>query len=191
MLSGYGNSTAQQSRDLHFENQVTHDSYLAPTHGDGSFAVELPPGVYELRSERGAVLKRSITVGQVNVPLGQVSELAPYAPTRWFYFQNVAHSILTSPAPSTAYIMTDDPTVLPPSATTIPKPKMNWSKPPLEAQAATETNKTTGEIDTPPKMLPVQPLPRTDNPDRRGAENQFYEPPINSRRPVTPNDSKP
>ena len=31
------------SRDLHFENCVTHDSYLAPTHTDGSFAQSLPP----------------------------------------------------------------------------------------------------------------------------------------------------
>jgi hypothetical protein len=190
VLNGYGNSTPQQSRDLHFENQVTRDSYLAPTHGDGSFAVELPPGMYELRSERGAVLKRSISVGQVDLSLGQVNELAPYAPTRWFHLQDVAHSILTSPAPSTAYIMTNDPTVLPPNATTIPKPNINWSKPAIETQAAAGLN-TTAESSSPMGIVAPQPQPKTDNPDRAGAGTQFYEPPIDSKKPVNPNAAKP
>jgi hypothetical protein len=190
MLYGYGNSTPQQSRDLHFENEVTHDSYLAPTHGDGSFAVELPPGVYELRSERGAVLRRSITIDQTNVPLGHITDLAPYTPMRWFHLQDVAGSILTSPAPSTAYVMTKDPTVLPPSATTIPKPKINWGKPLLETEVA-GPNMATAETDTAPKVAPVQPPPRMDDSDRPGAESQFSEPPIYPKKPVDPNDARP
>src|SRR5664279_2936384 len=45
-LTGY-EGKAEPSRDLHFENCVTHDEYLAPTHNDSSFAQNLPPGCYD------------------------------------------------------------------------------------------------------------------------------------------------
>lgn len=110
------------SRDLHFENCVSRDIYLAPTHGDGSFAQTLPPGCYNLRAERGAILKSSIEVGAAPVDLGQVSDLAPRAPARLFDLQSIFPSLLYSPAPSTAYIFTRDTTVVPASAPKIPAP---------------------------------------------------------------------
>ncbi len=110
------------SRDLHFENCVSRDIYLAPTHGDGSFAQTLPPGCYNLRAERGAILKSSIEVGAAPIDLGQVSDLAPLAPARLFDLQSIFPSLLYSPAPSTAYIFTRDTTVVPASAPKIPAP---------------------------------------------------------------------
>src|SRR5277367_6880818 len=72
----------EASRDLHFENCVTQDEYLAPTHPGGVFAQSLPPGCYDLRAERGAILRRGIIVGNSDVAIGPVNDLAPYAPAR-------------------------------------------------------------------------------------------------------------
>src|SRR6516165_9802227 len=74
VLTGYENSTPPVSRDLHFQNVITGDSYLSPTHSDGSFGATLPPGTYRLRSESGAVLLKSIVVGRANVDLGRINE---------------------------------------------------------------------------------------------------------------------
>lgn len=128
-LTGYETSTPEANRELHFQNAITHDVYLSPTDSGGSFAAELPPGVYDLRAERGVILKDSIMVGEDDVSLGIVSEAAPYAPARLFELQAMAPSILTSPGPSTAYIMTVDTTVPSSSATLIPKREIDWSKP--------------------------------------------------------------
>jgi hypothetical protein len=147
ILTGYENSTPQQSRDLHFQNAITRDTYLSPTHKDGSFAATLPPGVYDLRTETGVILKRSIVVEDADVGVGTVSEVAPYAPARLFEAQVLAPSILTSPAPSTAFIMTVDTTVVSAGAQLVPKRKYNWSK----------TTETTGEIPTTP-VAPVAPI---------------------------------
>src|SRR5437879_2471909 len=98
-LMGYDTSAPLASRDLHFENSITLDFYLAPTHSDGSFAVELPPGVYNLRAERGAILAHAVAVRDTDVALGNVSELAPYTPARLFELQDIAHALHTSPAP--------------------------------------------------------------------------------------------
>ncbi len=54
-------------RDLHFENCVTQDEYLAPTHPGGTFAQSLPPGCYDLRAERGAILRHGIIVKDTDV----------------------------------------------------------------------------------------------------------------------------
>jgi hypothetical protein len=118
------------SRDLHFENCVTQDIYLSPTHSDGTFAQHLPPGCYDLRTEHGAVLEGSIVVGDANVNLGTVSELAPLAPSRLFHLQSLFPTLLTSPAPSTAYIFTHDSTVVPESAAKIavPSSESEWIK---------------------------------------------------------------
>src|SRR5713101_4946405 len=67
------------NRDLHFENVITHDIYMAPTHQDGSFSQQLPPGTYRLRTEVGAILASDIGVADADVPLGRVSELPPTA----------------------------------------------------------------------------------------------------------------
>lgn len=110
------------SRDLHFENCITHDIILAPTHSNGSFAQNLPPGCYNLRAERGAILKSSIRVGDAPVNLGQVSDLAPLAPSRLWNLQSLFPTLLYSPAPSTAFVFTRDTTVVPSSAPKVAAP---------------------------------------------------------------------
>jgi len=191
VLVGYGTSNPLPSRDLHFQNAVTHDVVLAPTHATGSFAAELPPGRYDLRAERGAILLRNIAVGDVDVALGRVVELAPYAPARLFDLQGVAPSLLTSPAPSTAYINTKDPTVLPPDAVRVPRPKRNWSNTPAENPAPNEVNAVSTEGGTESDVALERTQPKVDNPDRPGAEKGLYEPPMGSSKPVGPGNAQP
>lgn len=155
VLTGYENSTPLVSRDLHFQNAITGDAYLSPTHSDGSFGASLPPGTYRLRTETGAILVNSIAVGRADIDLGRVNELAPMAPQRLWQAQAVAPTLLTSPAPSTAYLMTSDTTQLPATATTVPKPEIDWTKPPPETQASEGSNIVT-EMATAPL-----PPPRT------------------------------
>ena len=130
------------SRDLHFENCVTQDEYLAPTHTDGSFAQRLPPGCYDLRAERGAILRHGIIVNDNDVAIGAVSDLAPLAPARLFDLEELFPTLLTSPAPSTAYIFTHDPTVVPASAAVVavPSSESEWLK--LQKQTAGSTDAT-------------------------------------------------
>ena len=45
---------------LHFENRISGDMYLTRTGDDGSFASDLPPGIYDLRAERGLVVRPGI-----------------------------------------------------------------------------------------------------------------------------------
>ena len=116
-------------RSLHLENRVSRDVYLCPTHQDGSFHQELPPGDYSLRGEHGVIVVSSIPLGEANIALGKLTEPSLYALQRIFERQEIAPSILTSPAPSTAYIMTRDTTVLPASATLIVQPALKVSAP--------------------------------------------------------------
>jgi hypothetical protein len=148
VMTGYENSTPQASRDLHFQNTITGDIYLSPTHSDGSFKATLPPGTYRLRTETGAVLVNSIIVGRQDIELGHVSELAPLAPQRLWQSQAIAPSHLAGPAPSTAYLLTSDTTPLPPGATAVPKPEIDWTRPPPETQAS-PTNAVTGMATAP------------------------------------------
>lgn len=172
-LTGYESSTPEPSRELHFQNAITHDVYLSPTHPDGSFVAELPPGVYDLRAERGNILKGSIAVGEADLPLGIVNEAAPYAPARLFDLQALAPSILTSPAPSTAFIMTVDTTVPSAGATVIPKPEIDWSKRPGdETQAA--AGAVAGGTATPPPA---------NGGEGSGNNPMLAEPPLESQRP--------
>jgi hypothetical protein len=162
VLTGYENSTPLASRDLHFQNIITGDVYLSPTHSDGSFGASLPPGRYRLRTEAGAVLVNSIVVSRANIDLGRVNELAPLAPQRWWQSQAIAPTRLAAPAPSTAYLMTSDTTPLPATATTIPKPEIDWSKPPSETQASQGPNTVTGMATAPlppPRTPPSAMMP--------------------------------
>jgi len=149
VLTGYETSTPLVSRDLHFQNTITGDIYLSPTHSDGSFGTSLPPGTYRLRTETGAVLVESIVVGRAAVDLGRVSDLAPLAPQRLWQAQAIAPSRLAGPAPSTAYLLTTDTTPLPASATAAPKLEIDWSKPPPETQASPGPNMVTGKATGP------------------------------------------
>ena len=157
-LTGYESSTPLPSRDLHFQNEITGDVYLTPTHADGGFAGTLPPGIYSLRTETGAMLKSDIRVDARPVSVGVVSELAPLAPGRLFHYQSIAPSILTSPAPSTAFMMTLDRTLPPPSAPVVPKPTINWSRlPPGTEASTTGENVATGAPSNRPVERPEVP----------------------------------
>jgi len=112
-FTGYETAAPLANRYLHFENRATRDIYMTPTAADGSFAADLPPGTYRLREEHGAIIARAITVSVADVPLGNVSELAPLAPSRIWDLQSLAPAQLVSAAPSTANIMTHDSVVLP------------------------------------------------------------------------------
>lgn len=138
-LIGY-QGQPEPSRDLHFENCASHDSYLAPTHTDATFAQNLPPGCYNLRAERGAILRPGIMVKDNDVALGAVSDLAPFAPARLFDLEALFPTLLTSPAPSTAYIFTHDPTVVPASAEVVkvPSSESEWLKLQKQTEATTK-----------------------------------------------------
>ncbi len=163
------------NRDLHFENAITRDIYLAPTHQDGSFSQQLPPGTYRLRTEVGAILASDIGVEDADVPLGRVSELAPLAPARMFQFQTIAPTILKSPAPSTAYTYTEDTTVLPSTAQAVPKrpSAVTGSAGQAENSAAraNAAQTATGNEPASTGMFPAAPPPSAPN-------DLYYEPPL-------------
>lgn len=127
-LTGYESSTPLGNRYLHFENVATHDIYMTPTGADGSFSVNLPPGLYDLRTERGAILARRI-VGSSRDAIGAVSDLAPLSPARLFELQAIAPAQVYSPAPATANLMTFDPTVPPPAVARPPSATMAGALP--------------------------------------------------------------
>ena len=148
-LVGY-QGQPEPSRDLHFENCASHDSYLAPTHTDATFAQQLPPGCYNLRAERGAILRRGIIVQDHDLTLGAISDLAPLAPARLFDLEGLFPTLLTSPAPSTAYIFTHDPTVVPASAAVVkvPTSESEW----LKLQKQTDATVKAPEAPAPPQF---------------------------------------
>lgn len=90
--------------ELHFQGQVNPDIFTVRTRADGSFSTALPPGVYDLRDDRGAIITGSVIVGQSAVSLGHVEAPAPLAPTRLFDRQAIGEVIVKSPAPSGAYV---------------------------------------------------------------------------------------
>jgi hypothetical protein len=98
----YVNGSPATKRQLHYENRVTSDMYVAPTTPDGSFTADIPPGIYDLRAERGVILKNRIKVDDEDLNIGRVVEPAPLDWHRLFQHQTVAEAIVLSPAPSTA-----------------------------------------------------------------------------------------
>ena len=94
---------AARNRQIHFENRVTHDLFLIMTLNDGKFSIDLPPGSYDLRSERGAIMGSLIDVDEADLALGNI-----VLPIGWrgsiFQREGVLKGIVTSPAPSTANI---------------------------------------------------------------------------------------
>jgi hypothetical protein len=101
----YRNGQPADKRQLHFENRVTSDIFVAPTKPDGSFSAHLPPGVYDLRAERGVVLASRIRVDSNDVSVGHVLEPAPLDVRRLFERQTVAEALVESPAPATANVV--------------------------------------------------------------------------------------
>jgi hypothetical protein len=105
----YRDGKPADKRQLHYENVVTSDIYVAPTQPDGSFTADLPPGLYDLRAERGVVLASGIRVDNQDVSIGHVVEPAPLDLRRPFEHEGVAESIVDSPAPATANIVSGRP----------------------------------------------------------------------------------
>jgi len=87
---------------LHYENRTTGDIYVAPTNPDGSFTADLPPGLYDLRAERGVILAYKIRVDKEDVNVGHVVEPAPLDVLRPFQHEGVAEAIVENAAPATA-----------------------------------------------------------------------------------------
>ncbi|MGH8012772.1 MAG: hypothetical protein ACREQ4_09765 [Candidatus Binataceae bacterium] len=102
-------------RRFHFENHLTGDIYIAPIHLNGSFGANLPPGLYDLRAQHGVIILTGIRVGSKSVELGKIQEHYPNPIARVLEWETLFPTLLTSPAPSTAYLYTVDTTVLPPS----------------------------------------------------------------------------
>jgi hypothetical protein len=105
----YRDGRPADRRQLHYENRVTSDIYVAPTKPDGSFAADLPPGWYDLRAERGVVLASKIRVDKQDVNVGHVVEPAPLDVRRPFEHEGVADTIVYSPAPATANVTSGRP----------------------------------------------------------------------------------
>jgi hypothetical protein len=103
-LMSYRDGRPADKRELHYENLVTSDIYVAPTKPDGSFTADLPPGVYDLRAERGLVLASGIRVGDADVNIGHVVEPEQLDIRRPFEREGVAEAIVDSPAPATANV---------------------------------------------------------------------------------------
>ena len=101
-IMSYRNGGAAAKRQLHYENRTTGDIYVAPTNPDGSFTADLPPGLYDLRAERGVILAYKIRVDNADLNVGHVVEPAPLDYHRPFQHEGVAEAIVDNPAPATA-----------------------------------------------------------------------------------------
>lgn len=99
----YRGGRPANQRQLHFENRISHDMFIAPTGNDGTYSVDLPPGVYDLRAERGVVLKAGVVVaGEQPIDVGQAVEPAPLDVRRPFEREGVGEAIVQTEAPATA-----------------------------------------------------------------------------------------
>jgi len=98
----YGDGTPADNRQLHFQNRASGDMFVAATDSKGDFAAHLPPGTYDLRAERGVILKRKIVVGTGDVGVGRIVEPPPLDLHRPFQHQGVAEAIVQTDAPATA-----------------------------------------------------------------------------------------
>jgi len=99
----YKGGAPADNRQLHFQNRASGDMFVAPTDPKGEFSAYLPPGVYDLRAERGVVLKAKIlVVGNDDFSIGTVVEPAPLDVRKPFERQSVVPPIVQSAAPGTA-----------------------------------------------------------------------------------------
>jgi hypothetical protein len=89
-------------RQIHFENRVTGVLYLVRTDPDGKFSAHLPPGVYDLRQERGPIIRAGIGVIGASGDLGKVPEVDVSFWSHLFELEALGERIANSPAPATA-----------------------------------------------------------------------------------------
>ncbi len=95
---------AAAGHEMHFQNRVSGNLYSVVSGAGGAFSVRLPPGVYDLRGQHGAIIAEGVVVGRSPLNLGQVHPPAPYSIWRWFQRQHVAEAIVQSPAPASAFV---------------------------------------------------------------------------------------
>ena len=99
----YRGGAPADNRQLHFQNRASGDMFVAPTDSKGEFSAYLPPGVYDLRAERGVILKSKIlVVGNDDFSIGTVEAPAPLDVRKPFERQSVVPTIVQSAAPGTA-----------------------------------------------------------------------------------------
>jgi len=98
--------TPLPDRQLHFQNQISGDMYLARSLSDGSFAADLPPGVYDLRGERGLKIKNGIVVGDSPLEVGKVKDGTMMSDVLRgpFERQGIAPMLVDTAAPATAHV---------------------------------------------------------------------------------------
>src|SRR5580692_4072303 len=108
-VMSYRDGRPAERRQLHYENRVTSDIFVAPTKPDGSFTADLPPGFYDLRAERGLVLISRIRVDSDDINVGHVLEPAPLDVRRPFEREGVAETVVESPAPATSNVISGRP----------------------------------------------------------------------------------
>jgi hypothetical protein len=89
---------------LHFENRISGDIFLARTGSDGAFASDLPAGTYDLRAERGLIVKSKIVVGDNELNVGRVTDGAPFDLRRPFEREGIGPALLDTEAPATAHL---------------------------------------------------------------------------------------
>ncbi|GEM_PF-5622742 len=99
-----GTLSGNAGHQLHFENRATRDIYMAVTDRNGAFAVDLPPGIYDLRGQRGTIFVPRILVADQAINLGAVSKPTGFNPMRLFQYEGVAPVLVYTPAPATAYL---------------------------------------------------------------------------------------
>ena len=108
-------------RQLHFENHITRDLYLARTGSDGSFSADLPAGTYDLRDERGGLVQAHIRVNDgIDSNLGPVHEKRSTIFGRLFNREGVAPVNVDTEAPATAHVPEVPITPPPPPANAPP-----------------------------------------------------------------------
>ncbi|MGH7931879.1 MAG: hypothetical protein ACREQN_01795 [Candidatus Binataceae bacterium] len=161
-VSGTLAGTAQQpdtGRRLHFENRITGDIYIVPIHDDGSFVLNLPPGGYDLRAQRGVMVLRDIAVADKDVALGKFQEHSPNPIMRVLDWESLFPTLLTSPAPSAAYLYTVDTTVLPPNTIAAKTEALKPIPSPPAAQLAPAEKPVAPEINGMMPLGKMAPVP--------------------------------
>lgn len=130
-----GHSAPLADRQLHFENSISGDIFLARTGSDGSFAADLPAGTYNLRAERGTVVKSNIVVGESELSLGHVGGASALDILKLpFEGQGIGPALVDTGAPGTAHVAAAPDAVAPQSAATYWTPGSQESAPPTPQQ---------------------------------------------------------
>ncbi|MBF6569019.1 MAG: hypothetical protein IVW54_09100 [Candidatus Binataceae bacterium] len=142
-------------RELHFENQATRDVFMAPSSGTGAFSADLPPGIYDLRGERGKVYLRDIIVSDAPIELGTINHPSGFNPMWLFQMEGVQNVLVNTPAPGTADLMRTGQTGID-SNLPIPPVTGEWSQKGGAGALPQQTNPATPPVSS---LDPAAPAP--------------------------------